>query len=226
MKDNRYKFKINNNAFTLAEVLITLVIVGVVAALTISPLVNTYVESSTVSKVKKGISILGQAKKLAETQNGPIDSWNYSEGTSEEASAQFWNFLKPHISVARECASTQNCYETGNVNYLNGNEYNYNYSTSNIYYKFVLADGSVMMIAKHGTGKCNSQSHPVPNVCAVIVYDVNGSKGPNTMGIDIFHYLMNIDGVYPHTGNDCRKSSSGFGCANYILKHSNMKYLH
>ena len=64
-----HKFKIFKNGFTLAEVLITLVIVGVVAALTISPLVNTYVESSTVAKVKKGLSILGQAKKLAEAQD-------------------------------------------------------------------------------------------------------------------------------------------------------------
>jgi len=47
------------NGFTLAEVLITLVIVGVVAALTIPTVINTYVESSTVAKVKKGINILG-----------------------------------------------------------------------------------------------------------------------------------------------------------------------
>lgn len=56
-------------AFTLAEILVTLVIIGVVAAFVISTLINTYVESSTVSKVKKGLSILGQAKKLAETEN-------------------------------------------------------------------------------------------------------------------------------------------------------------
>ena len=63
---------LQSRAFTLAEILITLVVIGVVAALTISVVINTYVESSTVAKVKKGLSVLGQAKKLAETQNGSI----------------------------------------------------------------------------------------------------------------------------------------------------------
>lgn len=62
--------------------LVTLVIIGVVAAFAISPLINSYVESSTVSKVKKGLSILGQAKKLAETQNGPIEGWNFGAGAT------------------------------------------------------------------------------------------------------------------------------------------------
>ena len=52
------------NGFTLAEVLITLVIIGIVAALTISAVINTYVERSTVAKVKKALSILAQAKNL------------------------------------------------------------------------------------------------------------------------------------------------------------------
>ena len=68
---NRLNLK---NGFTLAEVLITLVIIGVIAALVIPATINTYVERSTVSKVKKAISILGQAKMLAENQNGPIEA--------------------------------------------------------------------------------------------------------------------------------------------------------
>ena len=217
------KFK---NGFTLAEVLITLVIIGVVAALTISAVINTYVESSTVSKVKKGLSTLAQAKKLAETQNGTIDSWDYPNETSEEATAKFWSFLRPHISVAKECGSSQDCYKIDNVRYLRGGVYNYNYSSNVRYYKFILSDGSVMMLNKSGDGKCNSQSHSVPDVCAVIVHDVNGSKSPNTLGKDIFIYLMNIDGVYPHSSDDCNKNGAGFGCSGYIIKNGNMSYLH
>lgn len=212
-------------AFTLAEVLITLVIIGVVAALVISPLVNTYVESSTVSKVKKGLSIIGQAKKLAEAQNGSIVGWDYPEGASEEATDKLWEYLKPHIAVTKDCGSSQDCYQSDGIHYLNGGVYDYNYNTKANYHKLILADGSVMMFSTQ-LGKCSSQGHPVPDVCAVWVYDVNGIRSPNTLGKDIFVYLMNIDGVYPHTGNDCSKGSSGFGCSSYIVKNSNMKYLH
>ena len=77
-------YPLQRRAFTLAEILITLVIIGVVAAFTISALINTYVESSTVAKVKKGLSTIGQAKKLAEAQNGPIEGWDYGETENAE----------------------------------------------------------------------------------------------------------------------------------------------
>ena len=109
---------------------------------------------------------IGTGKKTCRNRK-PIDGWDYPDETSEGASAKFWSFFKPHISVAKECGSSQDCYQTENVKYLNGSTYDYNYSSSVYYYKFVLADGGVMMLAKHGTGKCNSQSHSVPNVCSL-----------------------------------------------------------
>jgi len=137
------KLKINSNfkyGFTLAEVLIALVIVGVVAALVISPLINTYVENSTVAKVKKGLSILGQAKKLAEVQNGPIEGWDFGEGETPENAAQFWSYLKPHISVAKDCGCNSDCYSS-TVKKIQGGDVDYSRSQ---YYHFILQDGSVM----------------------------------------------------------------------------------
>ena len=43
----------NKNAFTLAEVLITLGIIGVVAAMTMPSLIASHKEKETVSKLKK-----------------------------------------------------------------------------------------------------------------------------------------------------------------------------
>ena len=48
-------------AFTLAEVLITLVIVGVIAALTIPSMINKTNNQETVSRLKKAYSTLAQA---------------------------------------------------------------------------------------------------------------------------------------------------------------------
>jgi len=229
MKNLRYKFEIFKSGFTLAEVLITLVIIGVVAALTISPLVNTYVESSTVAKVKKGLSILGQAKKLAEAQNGSIEGWDFGEGYTSETARQFWNYLKPHISVVKDCGSSSDCYQPNGFYSLNGNQYGINHPTDSRYYKFVLADGGVMWFRTGGgggAGKCSVAEQQVPNACAEFFYDVNGDKKPNTIGRDIFTYTMSIDGVYPYMENSCNKSSQGWGCSGYIIKHNNMNYLH
>ena len=224
MRLNKYNFLHNKYGFTLAEVLITLVIIGVVAALTVSPIINTYVESSTVAKVKKGLSILGQAKKLAEVQNGSIEGWDFGEGATAETASQFWNYLKPHISVIKDCGSNSGCYQNNGVHLLNGDFYNGYIDSSR--YKFILADGSVMWFRMGFSGKCASSENEITNVCAVFSHDVNGDKAPNIWGRDIFSYAMTVNGIYPLTHNDCNKNSSGWGCAGYIIKHNNMKYLH
>jgi len=222
------KFNSNfKNAFTLAEVLIALVIVGVVAALVISPLINTYVETSTVAKVKKGLSILGQAKKLAENQKGPIDGWDFGNSWSETTTLQFWDYIKPYISLAKDCGTRKEaCYQSNGTYELSGSVHTQTYNNDSRFYKFVLNDGSVMWFAASIVGKCTSSSGNVDNVCATFYYDVNGNKKPNTFGRDIFIYYMTPVGVYPNLSNNCSKSAYGSGCSGYIIKHNNMKYLH
>ena len=217
-------FKIQK-AFTLAEVLITLVIIGVVAALAISPLINTYVESSTVSKVKKGLSIVGQAKKLAEMENGSIEGWDFDGVQSAEDAVKFMRYIKPHLALAKDCGSDSGCYQSNGVYQLNGGLHSQNYDSGNSYYKFVLSDGSVMWSAVY-QGRCSTTMVGIENSCAVFYYDVNGDKKPNTIGRDIFAYIINPDGVYPPISNDCNKNNTGWGCAAYIIKNNNMNYLH
>ena len=214
------------NAFTLAEVLITLVIVGIVATLTISSVINTYVERATVSKVKKGLSTLAQAKKLAEAQNGSIEGWNFGDDNNSYTNiSKFFNYLKPYISFAKDCGNnTADCFSyNGQYHLLNGQVYNYN---EHLRYKFILADGGIFWISTNSVGKCTDQSHPgISDVCAVFMYDINGTKPPNSVGKDIFVYLMSANGVYPHLENDCNKNSSGWGCSKKKKKKSNMNYL-
>ena len=207
-------------AFTLAEILITPVIIGIVAALTISAVINTYVERSTISKVKKGLSTLAQAKKLAEFQDGPIQSWNFEKSWTKEAAANFFSYIKPYLSLAKDCGASTDCYQNNGVKYLN-NTTSFNYNTDDRYYKFVLADGGVMWFAIY-PGGCNSSSKG----CADFIYDINGSKKPNTEGRDIFHYTMSINGVSPVNSDTCNKNSQGWGCAGYIIRNNNMNYLH
>ena len=54
-----------DKGFTLAEILITLGIIGVVAAMTIPTLITNYQKKASVTKLQKAISILNQAYKLS-----------------------------------------------------------------------------------------------------------------------------------------------------------------
>ena len=65
-----------NKAFTLAEVLITLGIIGVVAAMTIPTLVQSYKKKVVESRLVKFYSTMQQAIKLSEIENGPISTWD------------------------------------------------------------------------------------------------------------------------------------------------------
>lgn len=56
--------------FTLSEVLITLGIIGVVAAMTIPILITNYQKKETVTKLRRAISILNQAYRLSFDDNG------------------------------------------------------------------------------------------------------------------------------------------------------------
>ena len=63
------------NGFTLAEVLITLGVIGIVAALTMPSLIANYQKQVTISKLKKIYSILGQQILLANSQGTPANQY-------------------------------------------------------------------------------------------------------------------------------------------------------
>jgi len=64
------------NAFTLAEVLITLAVIGVVAALTIPGLVQGYKKRVVETKLAKFYSTINQALSLSEVDNGDRLHWD------------------------------------------------------------------------------------------------------------------------------------------------------
>ena len=72
------------SAFTLAEVLITLGIIGVVAAMTLPTLVGNYKKAQTVSQLKKVYSVLSQSMLSSVNANGDSNGW---VDTSLEVSA-------------------------------------------------------------------------------------------------------------------------------------------
>lgn len=167
--------------FTLAEVLITLGIIGVVAALTIPNLITNKEKTETVTKLKKEYSAIAQAVKMSEVDNGTNDNWNL--GTSGNAAAirqGFDTYWAPYLKISKYCDTYSDCgYATGDIKNLIGNIYNGNANIVNNTWGItvLLADGTVFNAA------CNKWYW----------IDINGPKGPNVAGKDIFNFRM----VYP-----------------------------
>lgn len=62
-------------AFTMAEVLITLGIIGIVACMTMPGVIKNYQKKVTVERLKQTYSMLQQAVMLSEVKNGDIEDW-------------------------------------------------------------------------------------------------------------------------------------------------------
>ena len=120
--------KKHHTAFTLAEVLITLAIIGIVAALTIPALITKYKKTVTVNKLKKFYSVMSNATNLAIAEYGPMENWDgfSSAHNPEEVKNWFHKYLKPYVKIIDEGTEDD---VTGNIRY---------YAT--------FADGSFMML--------------------------------------------------------------------------------
>ena len=91
---------INNNkkAFTLAEVLITLGIIGVVAAMTIPTLMTNIHHRDISVKLQKFSSVMRQMLLTAEDEQGPVNEWNISLSHDEFFETYFLPYVKAGIS--------------------------------------------------------------------------------------------------------------------------------
>ena len=86
-------------AFTLAEVLITLGIIGVVAAMTIPTLVGNYKKSVVENKLKQAVSIINQAIILSAVDNGTPDIWGITNGQK----TTFAQYIQPYMDIGIVC---------------------------------------------------------------------------------------------------------------------------
>ena len=100
-------------AFTLAEVLITLGIIGVVAALTMPALIQNYNNTVAETRLKKFYSIMNQAILQSIVDNGEVESWSYfnneekdDEGNlvnqADKNNESFQKYLAPYLKITEK----------------------------------------------------------------------------------------------------------------------------
>ena len=200
-------------AFTLAEVLITLGIIGVVAALTIPNLINEYQKIVTATQLKKTFSTLSNAFTMAQKDHGDMSSWSFKpknpvDGDNTPLNDAYRSFthtyLFPYLRVASDC-------ETGTIKKCDYTMYSTDGSKIDLrgMYRFILNNSTLVILA------FDSYQGDFTMGNMLIYVDINGPQKPNTVSKDIFtmqlysgnntlkmygfdhsyEYLMNGDGT-------------------------------
>ncbi len=161
--------------FTLAEVLITLGIIGVVAAMTIPSLMAHFQKEQTVTKLKKAISVINQAYRLSYDDVGEPES-AFALG-AEEYFKQYW---APYIKVLSYCSKPEECgYKSLYPwKYYNKKQVDICLIAPTARTTFYSMDG-VLYVILTTAGDMTQPNHN-------IYIDINGGAGPNIMGRDVF----------------------------------------
>ena len=224
---------VNKNffAFTLAEVLITLGIIGVVAALTLPPLIQHYKDKATVVRLKKVYSTFSQAHEFLKNDDEYTpEQWNLIANNSIVGAENILKYYMKYVKSLKICNRNNGCFPKdlkyknlkGNANYFVIDSYQ-NFA------KAIMNDGT-LVYAWANTASCtDSVSH-----CGTITVDVNGYKAPNQLGVDTFEFYMLPKGIYPASADPSdanarcsRKNSNmhnGKSCTKWVLLYENLDY--
>ncbi len=206
-----------NFGFTLAEVLITLGILGIIAALTLPSVVTKYQKKQTVVRLQKVYSILKQATEFAVREYGDVENWDYT--LSEYDFGQ--KYYKPYLKVIVDRKRISYSWSD-----LGGTQYSGNVPA------LVLSDGTNIFF-----------DFTVPfQARYMIIVDINGKRGPNKAGRDVFAfsiynnalhtynqykdelgvkaYMKRESVIYKGTSGQCNKESSGgiIGAGSYCSR--------
>ena len=216
---NNSDIKHHKRAFTLAEVLIILGIIGIVAAMTMPNLVTNFQKKRAVTQLKATYSILSQAFERAKSDYGDMTNWDtgsyYGQSSNEDelfksfTEKYFIPYVKPiknyGITTFKKIGYDGLYYlnKTTDDSTLKGKKY-----------IIALANGAIIGFSLDG--HCDEPSTDSEGnwVCdsgwyfthIYIVADINGIQNPNTLGKDIF--VMKVESnkfgfySYSNTQND------------------------
>ena len=229
--------------FTLAEVLITLGIIGVVAAMTIPTLIKNYQKTVWVNQLKKSVSTIENGFKLMLADEGVEDLYDtnifkaicngHEERCKSGESFSLWEatdktpFLNGLSKYFKFVETYTDINKTGFKNrykYLSGNISNDYFFDDEFGVAGYLQDGTLIII----NGALNSIFNN--NQSQDIIVDVNGKKGPNQFGRDVFVLKLNNSGnispykaatynQYEHCNIEIEPETHGTSCAARIIEN-------
>lgn len=180
--------------FTLAEVLITLTIVGVIASMTIPSLFFENANKNTYTKkFKKAYISLCQSIMRYSTDNGCIGNLKKCDLFKQDGEFIVEDLL-PYFNVAKNCGTTNSdCMElsyaklnaSGNTGLSGGGS-------------FMTTDGIAFQINDGASDNDCTGIAGYHDSCISLYVDINGKSAPNQIGRDVFSLkVLNSGKVFP-----------------------------
>ena len=168
-------------AFTLAEVIIVIGIIGIIAEMTLPTLISNVEKDQTVTKLKKIYTEMSQAVKMSEIENGSLDNWNYNLNAKD-----FYDtYMKKYLAKNSEIYLSDYGISYKNLNKSNCNE---SWCVDLGSYYLLLNNGQIIVFSNYKGGNYKA-------FCA----DINGYKNPNIVGKDFFCFTIQYpNGVVPY----------------------------
>ncbi|MBQ3311470.1 prepilin-type N-terminal cleavage/methylation domain-containing protein [bacterium] len=224
---------VHSHAFTLAETLIVMGIIGVVAALTIPNVNKNTGRAEAVAKVKKIYAELNEAHNRATAVYGPIEKWftqdKCNEYPNEQCTQRYYDRITEFMKLQKDCRNNSNCTKSVRYYLHNGNSGGFNRFPAAI-----LAGGFSIRINGYFYPACNNSNVYNYSTCGLIEIDLDGpSKGKQSWGTDIFTFVITKEGIKPFGGGTNWTDSniksycsySGEYCAEWVIRNGNMDYL-
>lgn len=197
--------------FTLAEVLITLGIVGVIASLTMPMLVNQSKNQANASKLSSTVSNIENALTSAMARDSVSELYDTELWEKVGTPADFVDEMEKYL----QCTHVEDVYGESNIRALNKEA-----GETPAGDAYMLKSGAVMFIS-------DIAEDDDSEFAATVVIDVNGATVPNTYGRDIFFYKLGAKGfLYPYGGEKvegdytCDIDGDGMGCAGKLLEEN------
>ena len=235
------EYHIKKRAFTLAEVLITLGIIGVVAAMTLPTLISDYKTKVTVNRLSSTYSILSNAFNLMISENGPITDYgtNYTERVYK-----MLELLPNYLQTDKVCnrALQDKCVTKWHKMRVKDSGHSFIAGDP----AMVLRNGALVAIGLSEGGRNCLQNKNLDygwinssyaGYCAVLWVDINGNSSPNVYDVDTFKFLIYYDGIVPAGGDnsdghfDTHCLDNGVinarngECSAWVLHNKNMDYI-
>ena len=183
-------------AFTMAEVLITLGIIGIVAAMTLPSLIGKYQKKVTVTRLKRTYTVLSQAVQRSIADNGDPSGWGLegfydSQATNENLQKIVESFSKTYVVPYLAKVKKSEWGSFADLGYKEIKDSTYNVQIVKIYGQMlVLNDGTIlqMRMSTHNLGTDEDRDDRYTHI--IIYADINGLQGPNWIGKDIFMFMV------------------------------------
>ena len=186
--------------FTLAEVLITLGIIGVISAMTIPTLLVNHQTKVKIAQMQKLYNDVSNAV-VAALADERVDTLDHTYAYADIDGAI--EFLKKYLKVSNECTPAE-CF-AASYSSLDGSE--------SVAIDEMFGDSVQCLKLSYGFPVCVTYAYAEDGYSShgsiTLVFDLNGKSGPNTNGRDLFNFDIYSDGV---VGNSYNVGNEDWSC--------------